>query len=57
MHRAMAAVVGGWCMAVALVGYAQQGQHDATAPALEATPVAYALRLAVAGLPRRGEVL
>ena len=60
MHRSIAAVVGGLWMAVALVGYAQQGPHDAVpavAPALEATPVVHHVRLSVAGLPRRGEFL
>ena len=59
MRKYMAYVVGGLCMAVAMVVYAQQGPREAAPPAaaLDAAPVAHSLQLSVTGLPRRGESL
>lgn len=60
MRRYTAYVVGGLCVAVAMVAYAQQGQHDAApaaAPALDTAPSAHNLQLSVTGLLRRGESL
>ncbi len=59
MHRSMAYVIGGLCMAVAMGVSAQQGQHDAAPaapPALE-EGVTHTLQLSVTGLPHRGESL